>query len=218
MQRTCDRVTASATRRTGASSPSRAARAPASPPRRKLLADVARRRRGTTCCSPTSPATPRSGSRLRRIVLDPATGELSHRTEALLYAADKAEHVDRGRAARAGARRRRGHRPLRRLDAGLPGRRPRPATTEVERIARWATGRPAAAPDRAARRAAGAGLTRFDGAGPDRGGVAGVPRDGSGEMFLRLRRQAEHYLVVDARLRRSTEIAAQVVAAAGRSR
>jgi dTMP kinase len=34
------------------------------------------------------------GKELRRIVLDPATGELSHRTEVLLYAADKAEHVD----------------------------------------------------------------------------------------------------------------------------
>lgn len=34
------------------------------------------------------------GRQLRAIVLDPATGELSHRTEALLYAADKAEHVD----------------------------------------------------------------------------------------------------------------------------
>jgi dTMP kinase len=34
------------------------------------------------------------GRKLRQIVLDPATGELSHRTEALLYAADKAEHVD----------------------------------------------------------------------------------------------------------------------------
>lgn len=34
------------------------------------------------------------GSKLRQIVLDPATGELSHRTEALLYAADKSEHVD----------------------------------------------------------------------------------------------------------------------------
>jgi dTMP kinase len=31
---------------------------------------------------------------VREIVLDPATGELSDRTEALLYAADKAEHVD----------------------------------------------------------------------------------------------------------------------------
>jgi dTMP kinase len=34
------------------------------------------------------------GKQLRAIVLDPATGELSPRTEALLYAADKAEHVD----------------------------------------------------------------------------------------------------------------------------
>jgi dTMP kinase len=34
------------------------------------------------------------GKALRRIVLSPETGELSHRTEALLYAADKAEHVD----------------------------------------------------------------------------------------------------------------------------
>src|SRR5690242_20727793 len=30
---------------------------------------------------------------MRRIVLDPATGELADRTEALLYAVDKAEHV-----------------------------------------------------------------------------------------------------------------------------
>jgi dTMP kinase len=30
---------------------------------------------------------------VRRIVLDPATGDLDDRTEALLYAADKAEHV-----------------------------------------------------------------------------------------------------------------------------
>lgn len=34
------------------------------------------------------------GQKVRQIVLDPATGDLSHRTEALLYAADKAEHVD----------------------------------------------------------------------------------------------------------------------------
>ncbi|KRF16811.1 thymidylate kinase [Nocardioides sp. Soil797] len=34
------------------------------------------------------------GQKIRQIVLDPATGELSHRTEALLYAADKAEHID----------------------------------------------------------------------------------------------------------------------------
>ena len=34
------------------------------------------------------------GVELRRIVLSPETGELSDRTEVLLYAADKAEHVD----------------------------------------------------------------------------------------------------------------------------
>jgi dTMP kinase len=33
------------------------------------------------------------GAEMRRIVLDPATGELSDRTEALLYAVDKAEHI-----------------------------------------------------------------------------------------------------------------------------
>jgi len=34
------------------------------------------------------------GSAVRAILLEPATGRLSPRTEALLYAADKAEHVD----------------------------------------------------------------------------------------------------------------------------
>ena len=34
------------------------------------------------------------GKEVRRIVLSPQTGDLSHRTEALLFAADKAEHVD----------------------------------------------------------------------------------------------------------------------------
>ena len=34
------------------------------------------------------------GKTLRQIVLDPATGDISHRAEALIYAADKAEHVE----------------------------------------------------------------------------------------------------------------------------
>lgn len=34
------------------------------------------------------------GKEVRRIVLDPDTGDLDDRTEALLYAADKAEHVE----------------------------------------------------------------------------------------------------------------------------
>jgi dTMP kinase len=35
------------------------------------------------------------GQKLRQILLDPLTGALDHRAEALLYAADKAEHVDK---------------------------------------------------------------------------------------------------------------------------
>ena len=35
------------------------------------------------------------GRRVRQIVLDPATGDLADRTETLLYAADKAEHVEK---------------------------------------------------------------------------------------------------------------------------
>ncbi len=35
------------------------------------------------------------GKDIRRIVLDPATGHLADRTEALLYAADKAEHIEK---------------------------------------------------------------------------------------------------------------------------
>ena len=50
--------------------------------------------RGLEVVRTFEPGDTRVGSELRRIVLDPATGDLSHRTEALLYAADKAEHVD----------------------------------------------------------------------------------------------------------------------------
>jgi dTMP kinase len=35
------------------------------------------------------------GQKLRQILLDPDTGALDHRAEALLYAADKAEHIDK---------------------------------------------------------------------------------------------------------------------------
>ena len=40
------------------------------------------------------PGDTRAGARMRQIVLDPATGYLSPRAEALLYAADKAQHVE----------------------------------------------------------------------------------------------------------------------------
>jgi dTMP kinase len=79
------------------------------------------------------------GAKLRAILLDPTTGSLSHRAEALLYAADKAEHVERvvGPALARGA--------VvitdRYVDSTLAyqgaGRDLLP--NEVERVARWAT-------------------------------------------------------------------------------
>lgn len=50
--------------------------------------------RGHTVLLTFEPGDTEVGKALRQIVLSPETGELSHRTEALLYAADKAEHVD----------------------------------------------------------------------------------------------------------------------------
>lgn len=49
---------------------------------------------GRTVLATQEPGGTTVGSQLRRILLDPATGDLSPRTEALVYAADKAEHVD----------------------------------------------------------------------------------------------------------------------------
>jgi len=140
------------------------------------------------------------GKELRRIVLDPATGELSDRTEALLYAADKAEHVD--------------HVVLPALERGevvitdryvdsmlaYQGAGRPLELAEVEHVARWATHdlRPHltvvldVAPDH--------GLGRFD----KRDRIEGE----SVEFHERVRRayldlaeaDPDHYLVVDARL------------------
>lgn len=80
------------------------------------------------------------GRRLREILLSPATGDLDHRAETLLYAADKAEHVEKlVRPALA-----RGAVVItdRYVDSTLAyqgaGRDLLPR--EVERVARWATG------------------------------------------------------------------------------
>jgi dTMP kinase len=59
----------------------------------RLLADWLRRA-GHTVLLTFEPGDTEVGKALRQIVLSPSTGELSHRTEVLLYAADKAEHVD----------------------------------------------------------------------------------------------------------------------------
>jgi dTMP kinase len=49
---------------------------------------------GHTALLTREPGGTEVGAELRRILLDPDTGDLSPRTEALVYAADKAEHVD----------------------------------------------------------------------------------------------------------------------------
>ena len=139
------------------------------------------------------------GKALRRIVLSPETGTLSHRTEALLYAADKAEHVDtvvlpalaRGEVVVTD----------RYVDSSLAyqGAGRDLLLADVERVNRWATGdlRPHLtvvldlAPE--------AGLGRFT----ERDRIEGE----SLEFHLRVRQgfldlaaaDPEHYLVLDAR-------------------
>jgi dTMP kinase len=79
------------------------------------------------------------GARVREIVLDPSTGSIAARTEALLYAADKAEHVEQvvWPALRRGA--------VvvtdRYVDSTLAyqGAGRDLSATELERLARWAT-------------------------------------------------------------------------------
>ncbi len=79
------------------------------------------------------------GKEVRRIVLDPATGELSDRAEMLLYAADKAEHVDTVVLPALQS----GHVVItdRYVDSTLAyqGAGRTLAPDEVERVARWAT-------------------------------------------------------------------------------
>ena len=60
----------------------------------RLLADWLRSR-GREVLLTFEPGDTEVGKEIRRIVLDPATGHLADRTEALLYAADKAEHVEK---------------------------------------------------------------------------------------------------------------------------
>ncbi len=139
------------------------------------------------------------GRKLRGIVLSPETGEISSRTETLLYAADKAEHVDtvvlpaleRGAVVVTD----------RYVDSTLAyqGAGRDLADAEVERIARWATAdlRPHLTvlldlePQ--------AGLTRFE--ERDRIEAESLEfHERVRQMFLQLAAaQPQHYLVVDAR-------------------
>ncbi|SDC83650.1 dTMP kinase [Nocardioides lianchengensis] len=150
------------------------------------------------------------GRTLREIVLSPETGELSDRTESLLYAADKAEHVDtvvrpaldRGEVVVTD----------RYVDSALAYQGAGRAldVAEVEQVMRWATGdlRPHLTvvldlePD--------AGLGRFEG----RDRIEGESLEFHQrvrEAFQRMAAAApDHYLVVDARLP-VDEIAGQVL-------
>lgn len=139
------------------------------------------------------------GRKVREIVLSPATGELAHETEALLYAADKAEHLRR--VVRPALERGAVVITDRYVDSSLAyqgaGRDLDPG--ELERMLRWATGdlRPHLTvlldlePSQ--------GLTRFD----ERDRIEGEPLDFHtrvrGEFLALAGRDPEHYLVQDAR-------------------
>jgi dTMP kinase len=154
------------------------------------------------------------GQKLRQIVLDPATGDISSRTEALLYAADKAEHVDsvvvpalaRGAVVITD----------RYVDSTLAyqGAGRSLLDRDIERVARWATAdlRPnlTVVLDLPPQQ----GLTRFE--ERDRIEAESVDfHERVRDMFLQLASgQPEHYLVVDARKPVETiaeEIRARVV-------
>lgn len=139
------------------------------------------------------------GAEVRRIVLDPATGALADRTEALLYAADKAEHLHAVvRPALA-----RGEVVLtdRYVDSTLAyqGAGRSLAANDIAWVARWATEDLRPHLTVLLDLAPSEGLTRFDG----RDRIEGE----SIEFHQRVREQflalaaadPEHYLVLDAR-------------------
>jgi dTMP kinase len=151
------------------------------------------------------------GAMIRQIVLDPATGEMSPRAEALLYAADKAQHIfavvapalERGAVVVCD----------RYVDSMLAyqgaGRVLEPA--EIAHIAHWAT--EGLQPDLTVVLDAELSLTVHAKTERDRLESAGeVFHERTRQFFLELaRRDPERYLVLDARASRN-EIAAQVTA------
>lgn len=151
------------------------------------------------------------GAMIRQIVLDPATGEMSPRAEALLYAADKAQHVysvvrpalQRGAVVVCD----------RYVDSMLAyqGAGRVLELSEIELIARWAT--EDLRPDLTVVLDAELSLTVNAKSQKDRLESAGeVFHERTRQFFLGLaRRDPEHYLVLDARASRD-EIAARVAA------
>jgi dTMP kinase len=151
------------------------------------------------------------GAMIRRIVLDPATGEMSPRAEALLYAADKAQHIfsvvrpalERGAVVVCD----------RYIDSMLAyqGAGRVLDIAEIELIARWAT--EDLRPDLTVVLDAELCLTVNAKAEKDRLESAGeVFHERTRQFFLELaRRDPDRYLVLDARASRE-EIAAEVAA------
>jgi dTMP kinase len=140
------------------------------------------------------------GRQLRSIVLDPATGDISHRTEALLYAADKAEHVDR--VVKPALMRGAVVITDRYVDSTLAyqGAGRALLDREVERIARWATGDLRPNLTVVLDLPPADGLTRFE--ERDRIEAESVEfHTRVREMFLQLASaQPENYVVIDAHL------------------
>jgi dTMP kinase len=146
------------------------------------------------------PGDTRVGQRIREIVLDPATGDLSDRTEVLLYAADKAEHVDtvvlpaleRGEVVITD----------RYVDSALAYQGAGRAldVAEVELVNRWATGDLRPHLTVVLDLEPSAGLGRFT----ERDRIEGESAEFHGrvrEAFLAMAAaDPDHYLVVDARL------------------
>ncbi|WP_435741947.1 dTMP kinase [Nocardioides sp. SYSU DS0663] len=139
------------------------------------------------------------GRRLREILLGPETGELSPRAEALIYAADRAEHVDR--LVRPALERGEVVVMDRYVDSSLAyqGAGRELDVADVERVSRWATGdlRPHLTvvldlePEQ--------GLGRFEGRDRMEGESLAFHRRVR-EAFLRMAEaDPDHYLVLDAR-------------------
>jgi dTMP kinase len=140
------------------------------------------------------------GKELRRIVLDPATGTLSDRCEALLYAADKAEHVDT--VVRPALERGEVVITDRYVDSTLAyqGAGRSLDVAEVEEVARWATGDLRPHLTVVLDLEPSAGLGRFEG----RDRIEGESlefHERVREFYLeRAKADADHYVVLDARL------------------
>jgi dTMP kinase len=139
------------------------------------------------------------GKELRRIVLDPATGTLSDRCEALLYAADKAEHVDTVvRPALA-----RGEVVItdRYVDSTLAYQGAGRAldVAEVEQVARWATGDLRPHLTVVLDLEPSAGLGRFEGRDRIEGESLAFHQRVRAAFVAMAAASPEHYLVLDAR-------------------